>query len=110
MDAKLESLHALVRSAKNEIEDIRASGRLPDEVYYKCLVCLAYEYASHKYIEEVVALITQIPTEYFGPISTKQMEEDYSFKVCAEAVAQVLVNAGYLRAVITKKKDTSNVN
>ncbi len=110
MDAKLEALHIIVRDAKKQIDDIRATGRLPDASYYKALVALAYEYAVHNYHDEVLILVTQIPADYFGPISTQQMDEDFAFKTCAEGVAQVLVNAGHLRAITSKKKDISNVN
>ncbi len=110
MDPKLEAIHVLVRDARQQIEDLRKTGALPEGIYYKALVCLAYEYALGNYIDEVLLLVTQIPADYFSFVSTRQMEEDARFKICAEGVAQVLVNAGYLRVITPKKKDISNVN
>ncbi len=108
MDPKLEALHQLIRTTRNEVDTIYKTGNLPDAVYYKAILCMAYEYAEMGYPEEALTLVMQIPTDYFGPISTAQMDEDYMFKACAERVAQVLVGAGY---VMTSKQDkNSNVN
>ncbi len=106
-DPNLEKLHLQIRAARVEIDALADASMISDDIYWKALIALAYEYANSGYPEDALILVMQIPASYYGPVINSQMEEDPDFKVCAEKVATVLVAAGYM---MTSKKDNSNVN
>ena len=70
--------------ALKQIETIRKTpGAMTDDVYYKCLVSLGYEYTCVDEQQEALVQLSRVPIGYYQDTLFKQMKED---KMYAELV------------------------
>lgn len=70
------------------------TGALPDEVYHKFLVSLAYEFSQADEVLRAVALLQSVPVEYFQNSLITQMKEDSNFAHVAYSVAKAVHDSG----------------
>lgn len=70
------------------------AGQIDENTYYKCLVCLAFEYGQDDQVHRAAAIIQGIPLAYFRDSQPKQMQEDHQYAVCAYTLALRLVRGG----------------
>jgi hypothetical protein len=75
---------------------LHREGQIDDNVFHKCMVAIAYEYAVRDEPLRAAGIIQSIPVEYFREVQMKQMQEDPSYCLVAFACAQRLVADGII--------------
>lgn len=62
------------------MEAIRSNaGLIADSLYYKSLVCIAYEYLYSSYDSEALLILHSIPLSYYSDTQLPQMESDSQY-------------------------------
>lgn len=80
--------------ALKQIDEIHSQGVMPDDVYYKVMVCLAYEYIQADDHQMGFLLINRCPPEYFEKTQVLQMQEDPSYRDVVVLMAYKLIQLG----------------
>jgi hypothetical protein len=88
-----------VTAALKLVTDLRKSGGMEDDIYHKCLVCLAQEYSALDDMSSANYLISKVPHEYYETVQLKQMEEDKSYEEVVILLAYSLIQHGYVDGV-----------
>lgn len=68
--------------------------QLPAEQYYKCVLCLAYEFSSGDDHLRAASMAQTIPLEYYRETQRQQMIEDPNFAYISYTLALNLFQAG----------------
>lgn len=83
-----------VEQALKTVDQIHDSGAMPDDVYYKCLVSLAYEYIQADDHQAGLVLISKCPPSYFQDVQPGQMQEDGLYRDVVVLLAYKLIQLG----------------
>lgn len=70
------------------------AGQIDSDVYYKALVCTAYEFTAAGVPLRAAAIVQQIPIEYFQAVQRQQMQDDSNYALVAYELALSLVHGG----------------
>lgn len=74
------------------LNDLYRQGVLTANIYYKCLVCLAWEHLSEDEVSQAVSLLNIPPKEYYTDVQPEQMLADAAYFEVALDVANALVD------------------
>lgn len=82
--------------AVKDFETLHADGVIDDNLYFKCLVSLAYEYSENQELEQSARLVFTCPPEYYQSVLPIQVREDKQYRDCVIRLTYYLVKAGYI--------------
>lgn len=88
--------NAVIAKAATDFAQLRAERVIDDNLYFKCLVSLAYEYAENQENEQCARLLFQCPPDYFSQVLPRQVQEDKLYRDCVIRLTYNLIRAGYI--------------
>lgn len=80
--------------AFRQVVKMHMDGSMPTDVYYKCLICLAYEYIQNDDHQIAIILIHKCPPEYFEKVQPDQVKEDKAYADVVTLLAYKLIQMG----------------
>lgn len=83
-----------VDKALKMIEEMYKTKAFSDNVYYKCLVSLAYEYCMAEEDQLALVLLAKAPPEYYKVVQPQQMEADAQYRDLVILLAYRMVQMG----------------
>ena len=83
-----------VDSALKTIEEIKKQGVMSDDVYHKCLVSLAFEYACADQQQECLVQLARVPASYYKDVQLKHMREDSMYRDLVVLLSYKLIQMG----------------
>ncbi len=83
-----------VTAALKQMDAIRATGAMSDDVYHKVLVSLAYEYLMVNAQQEGLRLLMKVPASYYKEVQLKQMYEDLMYRDLVVLLSYKLIQLG----------------
>jgi hypothetical protein len=83
-----------VFQVRKDLDRLFEAGSLTQDLYFKGLMLLAYEYAVENFPEEALEIVLEIDETYFRNTADKQMREDVEFFQRAALVYRSLLAAG----------------
>lgn len=83
-----------VDGALATIEKIFKSGAMESQVYYKCLVSLAYEYILADAGQEGLIQLSRVPPAYFKDYQLAQMKADSMYSDLVVLLSYKLIQMG----------------
>jgi hypothetical protein len=93
MDATIRAQAEQLLAACREMHQ---KGELPDKAYYKCVVCVAFEYLLGQETDEGMTVLFLCPPSYFKNEMEAQMREDPAFAKIGQLVYDILEAKGLL--------------
>lgn len=73
----------MLEDCEKSVKDMLADNSINEEVYFKFIVNIAYDYAMENSLSKATLLLQRITKEYIEKILPKQCEEDLEFaEVC----------------------------
>jgi hypothetical protein len=94
--ALTEEMAKLIQDQLVAVQQLRRDEKIDENVYHKCMVAIAYEYAVRDEGLRAAALIQTIPIEYFRNVQPQQMRDDPAFCTIAFVTAMKLVKDGFV--------------
>lgn len=93
MAARPEEIEAALKT----IDRMYASGALPDDSYYKCIVTLASEcLVNQSDQEQALMLLNRCPPSYYGQVLPDQLREDEMFATVVLELSYKIIQHGIL--------------
>ena len=83
-----------IDSALKTIEEIRKQGIMGDDVYHKCIVSLAYEYACADQQQECLVQLTRVPPSYYKDVQLQHMKDDSMYRDLVVLLSYKLIQMG----------------
>ena len=78
----------------DDVKDLFQNGSLEKDIFYKCLISLAFEYLCISDMSNCVHLIAECDTHYINVVMSEQMDEDPKFKSLVIKLVDVLDRSG----------------
>jgi len=76
------------------VENLKAQKVMADDVYYKCIVSLAYEYLLDGAQQEGLQQLMRVPISYYKEVQPKQMKEDHMYRDLVVLLSFKLIQLG----------------
>jgi hypothetical protein len=70
--------------------------QLEPDLYYKCLLCVAYEFSAQGEHLRALSISHGVPLEYFQGPHQQQMREDQNFATVSYLLAMALFQQGFI--------------
>ncbi len=89
-------IQALLEEQLAAVTALHREQRLEADLYYKCLVAIAHDYAVSGDAARAASLVQSIPVSYFQVAQRTQMLGDVAYAEAAYVLALALVQEGYV--------------
>lgn len=83
-----------IDTALETVEKIHNFGAMADDVFFKCLTSLAYEYVMVEELDIGLMLLNRCGGDYFKDVQPKQMDEDEKYRELVIRLAYKLIQFG----------------
>lgn len=81
------------------LQDLRRTMSIDNNSYYKCLVCLSFEYINGDDINYGLFLLNQCPPVYFKEVQFRQMKEDAMYSDTVVRLAALVQRRGLVEYI-----------
>ena len=85
-----------VEAAVKQMDMMYEQGAMGAEVYYKCLVSLAYEYVCCDELQMGLIQLARVPASYFQDVQLRQMREDGMYRDLVVLLSYKLIQMGII--------------
>jgi hypothetical protein len=91
-----EEIKKKLLESEEGLKSLYSKGKLEDAPYFKLLLTLAHDFATHKELMKAAELIRACTDNYFNQDLAAQCQEDAAFVDIVYALAKSFVDAGMI--------------